>query len=195
MLVGKLTGQSATVTAELRHFRGDIPDKQIFKISQTDAASGSLLQRLWAQKKLAELMIHQKQNQQEITALGKKFGLVTPYTSLLVLDTLEQYVQYDIAPPKSLPAMREEYMRRIDTLEHQKQKEKGRQDQRSRPHVGGAGQLVDRRVQISQGFQVSGRQRSDGRPGSGTVPWARQAARTAPSVLDARRALPGRAHR
>ena len=85
---------------------------------------GSLLRRLWAQKKLAELMIHQKPNQKEITALGKQFGLVTPYTSLLVLDSLEQYVQYEIAPPKSLAAMREEYMRRIDTLEHQKQKQK-----------------------------------------------------------------------
>ena len=79
---------------------------------------------LWAQKKLAELMIHQKQNEKEIAALGKQFGLVTPYTSLLVLDSLEQYVQYEIAPPKSLAAMREEYMRRIDTLEHQKQKQK-----------------------------------------------------------------------
>ena len=69
-------------------------------------------------------MIHQKANEKEIAALGKQFGLVTPYTSLLVLDSLEQYVQYEIAPPKSLAAMREEYMRRIDTMEHQKQKQK-----------------------------------------------------------------------
>ena len=69
-------------------------------------------------------MIHQKRNEKEIAALGKQFGLVTPYTSLLVLDSLEQYVQYEIAPPKSLAAMREEYMRRIDTVEHQRQKQK-----------------------------------------------------------------------
>ncbi len=122
-LVGRLTGDAATVTADYG-LAGGKPEPQTFKLSRSDAASGSLLQRLWAGKKLAELMIHQKQNQREITALGKKFGLVTPYTSLLVLDSLEQYVRYDIAPPKSLPAMREEYMRRIDTIEHQKQKEK-----------------------------------------------------------------------
>ena len=69
-------------------------------------------------------MIFQKKNEKQIAALGKQFGMVTPFTSLLVLDTLEQYVQYDIAPPQSLGAMREEYMRRIDTLEHQKQKQK-----------------------------------------------------------------------
>ena len=122
-LVGKLTGETATVTADYG-IAGGKPDKQTFKVSRSDAASGSLLQRLWAGKKLAELMIHQKPNEHEIAALGKKFNLVTPYTSLLVLDSLEQYVRYDIAPPKSLPAMREEYMRRIDTIEHQKQKEK-----------------------------------------------------------------------
>ena len=122
-LVGKLTGETATVTADYG-LAGGKPDKQTFKVSRSEAASGSLLQRLWAGKKLAELMIHQKQNEHEIAALGKKFNLVTPYTSLLVLDSLEQYVRYDIAPPKSLPAMRDEYMRRIDTIEHQKQKEK-----------------------------------------------------------------------
>jgi tetratricopeptide (TPR) repeat protein len=122
-LVGKLSGETATVTADYG-IAGGKSDKQTFKVSRSEAASGSLLQRLWAGKKLAELMIHQKPNQHEIAALGKKFNLVTPYTSLLVLDSLEQYVRYDIAPPKSLPAMREEYMRRIDTIEHQKQREK-----------------------------------------------------------------------
>ena len=47
-------------------------------------------------------MIFQKKNEREIVALGKQLGMVTPYTSLIVLDTLEQYVQNEIAPPKSL---------------------------------------------------------------------------------------------
>ena len=124
-LVGKLDGEAATVTADYgiagRKGPAAIAD---FQVSRADAAEGSLLRRLWAEKKLAELMIYQKQNEKEIAALGKQFGLVTPYTSLLVLDSLEQYVQYEIAPPKSLPAMREEYLRRIDTVEHQRQKQK-----------------------------------------------------------------------
>ena len=163
-LVGKLTGETATVTADYG-LAGGKPDKQTFKVSRSEAASGSLLQRLWAGKKLAELMIHQKQNEHEIAALGKKFNLVTPYTSLLVLDSLEQYVRYDIAPPKSLPAMREEYMRRIDTIEHQKQKEKADKVERGGPHVAGAGQLVDQRVQVSQGLQVCGPGGSGGTDG------------------------------
>ena len=122
-LVGKLTKETATVTVNYG-IQGSEPDKRTFKVSRSDTVEGSLLRRLWAQKKLTHLMVHQKANEKEIAALGKQFGLVTPYTSLLVLDSLEQYVQYEIAPPKSLPAMREEYARRIDTLEHQKQKEK-----------------------------------------------------------------------
>ena len=122
-LVGRVASQAADVTVNYG-FRGGKADEQTFRIFCSDAIEGSLLRRLWAQKKLAELMIHQKRNEKEIAALGKQFGLVTPYTSLLVLDSLEQYVQYEIAPPKSLVAMREEYMRRIDTVEHQKQKQK-----------------------------------------------------------------------
>ena len=93
-------------------------------MTRREAVEGTLLRRLWAEKKLAELMVFQKRNEPEIVALGKQFGMVTPYTSLIVLDTLEQYVANEIAPPKSLPEIREEYQRRIDTVEFQKKKQK-----------------------------------------------------------------------
>ena len=123
LLTGKLKGDTATVTIRYG-VKGRTPQQRTLQISRSDAAEGSLLRRLWAQKKLADLMIYQKRNQKEITALGRQFDMVTPYTSLLVLDRLEQYVEYDIAPPKSLPALRDEYHRQIDTLEHQKRKQK-----------------------------------------------------------------------
>jgi Ca-activated chloride channel homolog len=123
MLAGKLNQEEMTVVVNYG-IPGAESQQRTFVVRSSDAVEGTLLRRLWAQKKLAHLMIHQKENEKEIAALGKQFGLVTPYTSLLVLDSLEQYVQYEIAPPKSLAAMREEYMRRIDTVEHQKLKEK-----------------------------------------------------------------------
>ncbi len=124
LLVGKLTREAMTVQVNYGLPGGKTQERSFDARCGDVAAKGTLLRRLWAQKKLAHLMVHQKQNQKEIAALGKQYGLVTPYTSLLVLDSLEQYVQYEIAPPKSLVAMRQEYMRRIDTLEHQKQKGK-----------------------------------------------------------------------
>jgi Ca-activated chloride channel family protein len=122
-VAGKLTGEQATVTLSYG-VQGKPTQKRTFKVSRSQAAEGSLLRRLWAQKKLADLMVFQERNEKEIVALGKQFGMVTPFTSLIVLDSLEQYVEHEIAPPKSLPAMREEYMRRIDTIEFQKKKEK-----------------------------------------------------------------------
>lgn len=123
-LVGKLAGKEATVSLKYG-YPGKAGEKQrSFTISREDAAEGSLLRRLWAQTKLAELLVAQKRNEKKIVRLGKEHGLVTPFTSLIVLDSLEQYLEHEIAPPESLPEMRDEYMRQIDTLEFQKRKQK-----------------------------------------------------------------------
>jgi len=42
----------------------------------------------------------------DILSLGRKFGLVTSSTSLIVLEGLEQYVKYEIEPPASLDDIR-----------------------------------------------------------------------------------------
>jgi tetratricopeptide (TPR) repeat protein len=122
-LVGKLPGEAAQIKLHYG-YQGHKPLTSIYGVSRREAVEGTVLRRLWAEKKLAELMVFQKRNEREIVALGKQFGMVTPYTSLIVLDTLEQYVQNEIAPPKSLPEIRDEYQRRIDTVEFQKKKQK-----------------------------------------------------------------------
>lgn len=54
--------------------------------------------RIWAQKKIAELSLQSDQNKDQITALGKQFSVITPYTSLIVLESLDDYLQYSITP-------------------------------------------------------------------------------------------------
>lgn len=122
-LAGKLDADQAAVSVEYG-LQGGQTAKRSFTVRRGEASKGSLLRRLWAQKKLADLLVFEKKNEKEITALGKQYGLVTPYTSLIVLDSLEQYVEHEIEPPKSLAAMRDEYLRRIDTVEHQQKKQK-----------------------------------------------------------------------
>jgi len=121
-LVGKLGGGQATVTLSYGS-AGTVSQSRTFHVARDGAAEGSLLRRLWAQTKLAELMVFQKRNEREIVELGKQYGLVTPLTSLIVLESLEQYVEHEIAPPQSLPQMRAEYMKRIDTIEFQQRKQ------------------------------------------------------------------------
>jgi Ca-activated chloride channel homolog len=118
-LVGKLANQTAKVTLNCG-IQGSVVWSRTFTVLRSDAVKGSLLRHLWAQKKLAELMIHQDRNKNDIAKLGKQFGLVTPYTSLLVLDSLEQYVTYEVAPPKSLATMHQEYVQRIGARTRQK---------------------------------------------------------------------------
>lgn len=60
------------------------------------------LQKFWAQQKIAELDLQHEKNKDEISLLGKRFSIVTRNTSLMVLETVEDYVRYKIGPPAEL---------------------------------------------------------------------------------------------
>ena len=70
--------------------------------------TGTLLRTNFGQLKIAELLSTGTADQ-DVAAAGKLYGLVTPGTSLLVLDNLQQYLRYSIRPPESLPDMRAQY--------------------------------------------------------------------------------------
>ncbi|WP_184549018.1 VIT domain-containing protein [Mucilaginibacter sp. FT3.2] len=72
--------------------------------------------KLWAQKKISELDINYEANRQDIESLGKRFGIVTRNTSLIVLETVSDYIQYDIEPPAELRAQYDAIMKqRVNT--------------------------------------------------------------------------------
>lgn len=79
-------------------------DKQVTLDMQKDAADGIDVAKLWAQKKITELDINYDANRQDIESLGKRYGIVTRNTSLIVLETLSDYMQYGIEPPADLRA-------------------------------------------------------------------------------------------
>jgi tetratricopeptide (TPR) repeat protein len=66
--------------------------------------------KIWAQKKIAELDLNYEKNRAELTELGKQFGIVTRNTSLIVLETLRDYIHFNIEPPAEL---QDEYRRYI----------------------------------------------------------------------------------
>lgn len=65
-------------------------------------AKNKNVRRIWAQKKLDGLRTDTKSNKIQITGIGKEYGIVTDYTSLIVLDDVADYVAYDIPPPEEL---------------------------------------------------------------------------------------------
>ncbi|MRX40487.1 DUF2135 domain-containing protein [Flavobacterium sp. LC2016-23] len=62
------------------------------------------IEKLWAQKKIANLDLQYEKNADEIELLGKKYGIITKNTSLIVLEDIRDYIAYDILPPAELRA-------------------------------------------------------------------------------------------
>ncbi|UUF15071.1 MULTISPECIES: VIT domain-containing protein [Flavobacterium] len=62
------------------------------------------IEKLWAQKKIANLDFEYAKNADEIELLGKKYGIITKNTSLIVLEDIRDYISYDIIPPAELRA-------------------------------------------------------------------------------------------
>ena len=79
---------------------------------RAELASGALadsVHRLWAQAWLAELAVAAKRDVAAMAAIGKRYGVVTEGTSLLVLDRIEDYVRYGVEPKE--PELLAEYRR------------------------------------------------------------------------------------
>ena len=105
---GKIkTNKKTSITLKFG-IRGQVLETREIQIDNT--LLGSSLPRLWAHKKVDELIMGPDDNRDAIIAIGKQYGLVTPHTSLIVLDRVEDYVEYGILPPAEL---KEEYDRII----------------------------------------------------------------------------------
>jgi len=78
--------------------------------TKLNASSHGNVHKIWAQKKIAELDLNYYKNRDELTELGKQFGIVTRNTSLMVLEFISDYVHYGIEPPPELQA---EYQRNL----------------------------------------------------------------------------------
>ena len=70
-----------------------------------DAPTSTQVATLWASWQVASKAAEPERHRGAITRLGQRFGIVTPDTSLLVLESPEDYVRYDIPAP---PALREQ---------------------------------------------------------------------------------------
>ncbi len=107
-LAGKLSAARATITVSYG-IGNRVLHRDRFTVQRSDASEGDILRRYWAQKQVADLLVFPEENQQAIIDVGRRHSIVTPGTSLLVLERLQQYVQYQVRPPASLAKMRAQY--------------------------------------------------------------------------------------
>ncbi len=87
-------------------YNNEIVDR--YKINLNEASNNSIVKRLWAKQKLEHLNKSSIKSKEEIIKLAKKHHLITNYTSMIILDRIEDYVKYKIEPPEEL---KEEYKR------------------------------------------------------------------------------------
>ena len=118
-LAGILNGLNTEITLQFG-YGNNVTSEQIIRLNGTEHALNSIdVSRVWAQKKIAEMDIQYESNKDDISVLSKQFGIVTRNTSLIVLENLDEYVRYDIAPPAELRQAYDAFMkqRRIDIQE------------------------------------------------------------------------------
>ena len=100
---GYLNSEDATLVVSLGYPNKVIVEKEL-TFSKNTAASDeefALLRRIWAEKKIVQLR-REGAESKAIDMVGRRYGIVTEGNSLIVLETAEDYVRYQITPPKEL---------------------------------------------------------------------------------------------
>ena len=118
-LAGELQTKEATLVLSFGYPKNVILQKEIHLAVNPDASESEfdLLRRIWAEKQIAQLE-REGAEQKQIDAVGREYGIVTEGNSLIVLETVEDYVRYRITPPKELQM---EYSKRLANQEKQKE--------------------------------------------------------------------------
>ncbi len=113
LLTGSLPAGKHEVTVILRSAKGE--ERVSFSVDTEGAAEGRMNRSLFAQNKLATLLLEPEtpERAEKLRWLGEEFGIVTPGTSLLVLENLEQYLTHEVRPPACCPELRASYDARI----------------------------------------------------------------------------------
>ena len=118
-LAGELQTKEASLVLSFGYPKNVIVQKEIHFAANSDASESEfdLLRRIWAEKQIAQLE-REGAEQKQIDAVGREYGIVTEGNSLIVLETVEDYVHYRITPPKELQM---EYSKRLANQEKQKE--------------------------------------------------------------------------
>ncbi len=100
MVVGILRQDQATV--RLRIGRSAAEAREIVLPVKSGEGTGTLAARAWATAKIDALSLDAERNGDDIRRTSREFGIVTADTSLIVLETIDDYLRYEIEPPEEL---------------------------------------------------------------------------------------------
>jgi len=114
-VAGQLVSEQVVINLQFGDGKHVLFNKRITIDKDKDLIDDPIVRRIWAQKKLNELSVNFSENEEKFVQLAKDYGIVTPKTSLLVLDRIEDYVRYKVIPPEK--ELREQYFVRVQQQE------------------------------------------------------------------------------
>ena len=108
---GKLLSDEATIVVSVGYPNKVVAQQEISfsKDNATSQSEYALLRRIWAEKQIAHLQ-RIGADQKQIDAVGRQYGIVTEGNSLIVLETVSDYLRYRITPPKELLQEYQKYL-------------------------------------------------------------------------------------
>ncbi len=112
IVLGSMHSTSGRVTIE----HGD----KSYEVVLDEAKKNPYIARLWGTQKIDRLSLNKRKNKKEMMEIAKRYEIVTSFTSMIVLDSLEDYVRYEIVPPEELL---EEYNKIIQRKKRNNSKE------------------------------------------------------------------------
>lgn len=89
--------------------------------------NSNIIKKLWATQKINFLSKNKEDNENEIINISKEYQVISPFTSMLILDRVEDYVTHNIEPPKEL---RSEFKRLISLKKDNKKEQLNKLQQR-----------------------------------------------------------------
>ena len=104
-VLGRLTGDSAEVRLDYGNGRLSKPAT----IRRTDAREGRTLATAWAASRVNELSPRADDNAEELLAIGRRYGITSPATSMIVFERLDQWLTHDVEPPESAKELHEKW--------------------------------------------------------------------------------------
>ncbi|MFK7749685.1 MAG: VIT domain-containing protein [Kordia sp.] len=112
--IGGQFTEDTTVTL-LFGYGGKVTEKIPVNIAATEGTKE--VKRLWAKQKLKDLYRAKEKNKGAIISLAKQYDLITDYTSMIILDRIQDYVRYKIEPPQELMVQYKQHMQSAEKAE------------------------------------------------------------------------------
>ena len=122
-VLGRLNVMRADLTLELSDGR-----KFGMALSREGAQEGRTLASAWAARRVEVLSARADENREILLAIGRRFSIVSPVSSMIVFERLDQWLKYDIEPPEALTDLHAQWLReRPSDAEREREEERAEQ--------------------------------------------------------------------